>query len=45
MLFVGSVFTPWAMVWGAVPVAIATIGWFWPRRAEAAEATLLEQRS
>ena len=45
VLFVGSVFTPWAMVWGAVPVAIATIGWFWPSRKEVAKATLLEQRS
>jgi cytochrome c oxidase subunit 1 len=32
ILFVGSIFTPWAVVWGAVPVAIATTAWFWPRR-------------
>jgi cytochrome c oxidase subunit 1 len=31
-LFVGSIFTPWAVVWGAVPVAIATTAWFWPKR-------------
>jgi len=30
-LFVGSVFTPWAVVWGAVPVAAAMTRWFWPR--------------
>jgi cytochrome c oxidase subunit 1 len=29
--FVGSIFTPWAVVWGAIPVAIAMIGWFWPK--------------
>jgi cytochrome c oxidase subunit I+III len=34
VLFVGSVFTPWAAVWGLVPVAIALTLWFWPRRTE-----------
>ncbi|MGG5821890.1 aa3-type cytochrome oxidase subunit IV [Falsiroseomonas sp. HW251] len=29
--FVGSIFTPWAVVWGSVPVAATLIGWFWPR--------------
>lgn len=36
VLFVGSIFTPWAVVWGAVPVTIAMTAWFWPRRREAA---------
>lgn len=31
ILFVGSVFTPWAVVWGAIPVAVALILWFWPK--------------
>jgi cytochrome c oxidase subunit 1 len=26
-----SIFTPWAVVWGAVPIAIVFIGWFWPK--------------
>jgi cytochrome c oxidase subunit 1 len=26
-----SIFTPWAVVWGSIPVAIALIGWFWPK--------------
>jgi cytochrome c oxidase subunit 1 len=30
VFFVGSIFTPWAVVWGTPPVAIALIGWFWP---------------
>ena len=30
-LFIGSIFTPWAVVWGAIPVAITLIGWFWPK--------------
>jgi cytochrome c oxidase subunit I+III len=32
ILFVGSIFTPWAVVWAAIPVAIATTAWFWPGR-------------
>jgi cytochrome c oxidase subunit I len=30
-MFVSSIFTPWAVVIGAVPVAAALIGWFWPK--------------
>ncbi|WP_448190843.1 cytochrome c oxidase subunit I [Azospirillum sp. sgz301742] len=30
-LFIGSVFTPWAVVWGAIPLTLALIGWFWPK--------------
>jgi cytochrome c oxidase subunit 1 len=30
-LFIGSIFTPWAVPIGAVPVAITLIGWFWPK--------------
>src|SRR6478609_3577165 len=37
VMFIGSIFTPWAMVWGAVPVAIALIWWFWPDPHETAE--------
>jgi cytochrome c oxidase subunit 1 len=32
VLFVGSIFTPWAVVWASVPVAIAATLWFWPKR-------------
>jgi cytochrome c oxidase subunit I+III len=34
-MFVASVFTPWGLVWGALPVTIALVGWFWPTHAEA----------
>ncbi|MFL6715680.1 MAG: cytochrome c oxidase subunit I [Burkholderiaceae bacterium] len=34
ILFVGSIFTPWAVVWGAVPIAIGMTLWFWPRSKE-----------
>ena len=26
-----SIFTPWAVVWGAVPIAAVLIAWFWPK--------------
>jgi cytochrome c oxidase subunit 1 len=44
VLFVGSIFTPWAVVWGSIPVAIALTAWFWPRRRETAAHLALEQR-
>jgi heme/copper-type cytochrome/quinol oxidase subunit 1 len=30
LMLVSSIFTPWAMVWGAVPLGICIVGWFWP---------------
>jgi len=30
-LFIGSIFTPWAVVIGAVPLAVGFIAWFWPK--------------
>jgi heme/copper-type cytochrome/quinol oxidase subunit 1 len=43
VLFIGSIFTPWAVVWGAVPVAIALTAWFWPRQDETAQHLELER--
>ena len=34
VFFIGSIFTPWAAVWGLVPPAIAITAWFWPGREE-----------
>jgi cytochrome c oxidase subunit 1 len=36
-LFIGSIFTPWAVVWFAVPVSVALVKWFWPSGIEAEE--------
>ncbi|CAH2895510.1 MAG: Cytochrome c oxidase polypeptide I (EC [uncultured Paraburkholderia sp.] len=44
VLFIGSIFSPWAVVWGSVPVTIALIGWFWPNRGQNQQAVQLEQR-
>ena len=30
-MLIWSIFTPWAVVWGSIPIAIALIGWFWPK--------------
>jgi cytochrome c oxidase subunit I+III len=35
-LFIASIFTPWGVVWGAIPLAITLTAWFWPRKKEAA---------
>jgi cytochrome c oxidase subunit I len=31
VMLVGSIFTPWAVVWGTPPIAFTLIGWFWPK--------------
>ncbi|MDI5928474.1 cytochrome c oxidase subunit I [Rhizobium leguminosarum] len=33
VMLIWSIFTPWAVVWGSIPVSIALIGWFWPKGA------------
>jgi heme/copper-type cytochrome/quinol oxidase subunit 1 len=30
-LFIGSIFTPWAVTLGSIPLAITLTGWFWTR--------------
>jgi cytochrome c oxidase subunit 1 len=32
-LFIGSIFTPWAVVYASVPLFVAMVGWFWPKSA------------
>jgi cytochrome c oxidase subunit 1 len=44
ILFVGSIFTPWAVVWASIPVAIATTAWFWPKRSVAERRRRVEVR-
>src|SRR3954449_10917423 len=31
VLFIASIFSPWAIPFGAIPAAIALIAWFWPK--------------
>jgi cytochrome c oxidase subunit 1 len=30
-LFIWSIFTPWGVVYGALPVFVTLVGWFWPK--------------
>jgi len=34
ILFVWSIFNPWGVVWGAIPVAVALTVWFWPKKTD-----------
>src|SRR3954451_16882376 len=31
VFFISSIFSPWAVVFGAIPSAIALVAWFWPK--------------
>jgi cytochrome c oxidase subunit 1 len=31
VMFIWSIFTPWAVVYMSLPVAAALIAWFWPK--------------
>ena len=42
-LFIGSIFTPWAVPVGAIPVTITVIGWFWPTAQEHEEELITER--
>lgn len=35
-LFIASIFTPWGVTLGSIPLAITLIGWFWPKHQPAA---------
>jgi cytochrome c oxidase subunit I+III len=43
-MFIGSIFTPWAVPIGAVPVAVGLMGWFWPTMKDAQEQRALEEQ-
>jgi len=43
IMFIGSIFTPWAVVWGTIPIVIALTAWFWPSREENAKARKVEK--
>ena len=30
VMFVSSIFSPWAVLIGSIPIAVATAAWFWP---------------
>ena len=40
IMLIGSMYTPWAVVWGSIPPTIALIAWFWPTRKDLDDETL-----
>jgi cytochrome c oxidase subunit 1 len=30
-MFITSIFSEWWLIWGAIPIALCFIGWFWPK--------------
>jgi cytochrome c oxidase subunit I+III len=42
--FIGSIFTPWALVWATIPIAAAVTLWFWPKLQEVRQTLALEKR-
>lgn len=32
IVLIGSIFSEWALVWGAIPLTLALAAWFWPER-------------
>jgi cytochrome c oxidase subunit 1 len=44
LMFVASIFNPWALVWGTIPVTIALIVWFWPHEQETRLTREIEKR-
>jgi cytochrome c oxidase subunit I len=34
VMFIASIFSPWAVLFGAIPATIALIAWFWPNSLE-----------
>ena len=43
IMLIWSIFSPWAMVWGAIPVTIALTIWFWPTKRETRKHVALEK--
>jgi cytochrome c oxidase subunit I+III len=44
-LFIGSIFTPWAVPIGSVPVGVALVGWCWPSQKDHQEQRALEEQA
>jgi cytochrome c oxidase subunit 1 len=42
-MFVGSIFNPWVVVWGSIPVVAAITVWFWPTRDDSQTSRRLEK--
>jgi cytochrome c oxidase subunit 1 len=43
IMLISSIFTPWAVAWGSIPVVIALTVWFWPTKQETKQHLALEK--
>jgi cytochrome c oxidase subunit 1 len=41
-LFIWSIFSPWGVLWGSIPIAIAVTIWFWPKSREPSTEPVIE---
>ncbi|QYA16810.1 cytochrome c oxidase subunit I (plasmid) [Rhizobium sp. AB2/73] len=32
VMLIWSIFSPWAVIWGSIPIGITLTGWFWPKQ-------------
>lgn len=44
IMFVWSIFSPWGVLWGALPIGVALVLWFWPTRPRATDGPLRARR-
>lgn len=44
-MLIWSIFSPWALVWGAIPPAAAMTMWFWPRKKSVNDETYPPERA
>ena len=44
-MFIGSIFSPWAVPIGSVPITVGLIGWLWPSEKEHQEQLALEEQA
>jgi cytochrome c oxidase subunit I+III len=44
IVLIATLFTPWALVWGMVPLAVTLTGWFWPGKKETEEHLARERK-
>ena len=43
VMFISSIFTPWAVIWGSIPIIVFMTLWFWPKQAETRRNRALEK--
>ena len=34
VMYIASIFTPWAVIWGSIPIVVGLVAWMWPRHGD-----------